>query len=89
MAEARVPNPVRGLVEVISDPRLDDSSATTSYMAATTQYDTIEVAYLDGNDRPYLEQQQGFTVDGAAFKVRIDAGAAPMSWRTMQKLTGN
>lgn len=89
LVDAKVPNPVRGLVEVISDPRLDDSSATTSYMAATTQYDTIEVAYLDGNDRPYLEQQQGFTVDGAAFKVRIDAGAAPMSWRTMQKLTGN
>ena len=87
-AEARVPNPVRGLVEVIADPRLDDSSASTTYMAATTQYDTIEVAYLDGNDRPYLEQQQGFTVDGAAFKVRIDAGASPLSYRTLVKLPG-
>lgn len=88
LAEARVPNPVRGLVEVIADPRLDDSSATTTYMAATNQYDTIEVAYLDGNDRPYLEQQQGFTVDGAAFKVRIDAGASPLSYRTLVKLPG-
>lgn len=90
LADAKVPNPVRGLVEVIADPRLDEASATTSYMTASqTMYDTIEVAYLDGNDRPYLEQQQGFTVDGAAFKVRIDAGVAPLSWRTMQKLTGN
>ncbi|SDS21104.1 ATP-dependent protease ClpP, protease subunit [Halopseudomonas xinjiangensis] len=90
LADARVPNPIRGLVEVISDPRLDDASKTTSYMTASaSMYDTIEVAYLDGNDRPYLEQQQGFTVDGAAFKVRIDAGVAPLSWRTMVKLAGN
>lgn len=87
---AMVPNPVRGLVEVIADPRLDDAGATTSYMTASpSMYDTIEVAYLDGNDRPFLEQQQGFTVDGAAFKVRIDAGVAPLSWRSMIKLTGN
>lgn len=86
---AQIPNPIRGLVEVISDPRLDDVSATTTYMAAAPgMYDTIEVAYLDGNDKPYLEQQQGFTVDGATFKVRLDAGVAPLSWKTMQKLTG-
>jgi ATP-dependent protease ClpP protease subunit len=89
MPNANVPNPVRGIVEVIADPRLDDASATTTYMTASAgMYDTIEVAYLDGNDQPYLEQQQGFTVDGAAFKVRIDAGVAPLSWRTMQKLPG-
>ncbi|WP_341304722.1 ClpP-like prohead protease/major capsid protein fusion protein [Pseudomonas sp. TMP25] len=89
MPNANVPNPIRGIMEVIADPRLDDASATTAYMAASPgMYDTIEVAYLDGNDQPYLEQQQGFTVDGAAFKVRIDAGVAPLSWRTMQKLPG-
>nr|WP_217694975.1 MULTISPECIES: ClpP-like prohead protease/major capsid protein fusion protein [Pseudomonas] len=90
MVDAKVPNPVRGIVEVISDARLDEQSLTTSYMAASqSMYDTIEVAYLDGNDKPYLEQQQGFTVDGAAFKVRIDAGVAPLSWRTMVQLPGN
>src|SRR5690606_2190716 len=89
LADARVPNPVRGMLEVISDPRLDDSSANTSFLLADqSMYDTIEVAYLDGNDQPYLEQQQGFTVDGAAFKVRIDAGVAPLSWRTMVKMPG-
>ncbi|WP_198651340.1 ClpP-like prohead protease/major capsid protein fusion protein [Salinicola sp. CPA57] len=90
MAEARVPNPVRGLTEVIADARLDEQSKTTSYMAADpNQFDTIEVAYLDGNSSPYLEQQQGFTVDGAVFKVRMDAGVAPLSYRTMVKLLGN
>lgn len=89
LVDAKVPNPVRGMLEVISDPRLDDSSANTCYMLADqNSYDTIEVAYLDGNDKPYLEQQQGFTVDGAAFKVRIDAGVAPLSWRTMVKMPG-
>lgn len=90
MAEARVPNPVRGLTEVIADARLDDQSKTTTYMAADPNlFDTIEVAYLDGNSSPYLEQQQGFTVDGAVFKVRMDAGVAPLSYRTMVKLPGN
>ncbi|WP_353979398.1 ClpP-like prohead protease/major capsid protein fusion protein [Salinicola endophyticus] len=90
LAEARVPNPVRGLTEVIADARLDQQSKTTTYMVADpNQFDTVEVAYLDGNDTPYLEQQQGFTVDGAVFKVRMDAGVAPLSYRTMVKLTGN
>lgn len=89
MSEAKVPNPVRGLAEVISDARLDEASTTTSYLAGDpNMHDTIEVAYLDGNDAPYLEQQDGFTVDGAAFKVRIDAGVAPLSFRTMVKLPG-
>lgn len=89
MAEARVPNPVRGMAEVIADARLDEQSTKTSYLAASpTQYDTIEVAYLDGNDQPYMEQQQGFTVDGAVFKVRMDAGVAPLSYRTLVKMPG-
>lgn len=86
---SNVPNPVRGLAEVIADARLDDASATTTYMtAAPGAFDTVEVAYLDGRDTPYLEQQQGFTVDGAVFKVRMDAGVAPLSYRTMVKLAG-
>ncbi|PSJ23823.1 peptidase S14 [Halomonas sp. ND22Bw] len=89
MAEAKVPNPVRGLAEVVADARLDEASTTTSYLAADpNMHDTIEVAYLDGNDAPYLEQQDGFTVDGAKFKVRMDAGVAPLSFRTMVKLPG-
>lgn len=88
-ANAKMPNPIRGLVEVIADPRLDDAAAFSgaSFMLANqAMHDTLEVAYLDGNDKPYLEQEQGFTVDGAVFKVRIDAGVAPLSWRTMVKM---
>ncbi|WP_313278103.1 ClpP-like prohead protease/major capsid protein fusion protein [Stutzerimonas balearica] len=89
LADAKVPNPVRGLVDVIADARLDKQSKLHTYFAADPAvHDTIEVAYLDGNEQPYMEQQQGFTVDGAVFKVRMDAGVAPMSWRTINKVLG-
>lgn len=89
LADAKVPNPIRSMLNVVSDPRLDETGVNASFMLADSgMYDTIEVAYLDGNDQPYIEQQEGFTVDGAAFKVRIDAGVAPLSWRTMVKMPG-
>lgn len=87
LAEAKVPNPIRSMLDVISDPRLDAANVGANFMAADSDmYDTIEVAYLDGNDKPYIEQQEGFTRDGATFKVRIDAGVAPLSSRTMVKM---
>ncbi|MBG6292095.1 Mu-like prophage major head subunit gpT family protein, partial [Pseudomonas nitroreducens] len=81
-------NPIRGFAEVIGEPRLDDDSATAFYLAARQGSDTIEVAYLDGNELPYMEQQQGFTVDGVATKVRIDAGVAPLDFRGLVKSKG-
>ncbi len=81
-------NPIRAFAQVIGEPRLDDASATAWYMAAKKGSDTIEVAYLDGVDTPYLEQQEGFTVDGVASKVRIDAGVAPLDFRGLQKSNG-
>jgi hypothetical protein len=83
-----IENPIRNFAEVIGEPRLDDASATAFYLAARQGSDTIEVAYLDGNELPYMEQQQGFTVDGVATKVRIDAGVAPLDFRGLQKSNG-
>lgn len=87
-ANSGIINPIQNFVEVIADARLDDNSAEEWYLTAAQGKDTIEVAYLDGIDAPYLEQQQGFTVDGAAFKVRIDAGVAALDYRGMVKSTG-
>ena len=79
-----VPNSVRGTFDVIADARLDADSNVKWYGAAgASMHDTIEVSYLDGNDSPYMEQQNSWTVDGAEFKVRIDAAAAPLDFRTM------
>lgn len=83
---SRIPNSVRGTFEVISDARLDNNSSTEWYGAASpVMHDTVEVGYLDGNDRPTLEQQRGWDVDGTEFKVRIDAGVSPLDFRTLQK----
>lgn len=83
------PNWVRGSFEVISDARLDAASATAWYgVANPNTYDTIEVAYLDGNQSPTLEQQAGWGVDGVEFKVRLDAGVKALDFRTIAKNAG-
>lgn len=79
-------NWMRGAFEVIADARLDGTSVSNWFGAANpTLHDTIEVAYLDGNPAPTLEQQGGWTVDGVEFKVRIDAGVKALDFRGMQK----
>lgn len=84
----RVPNPIRNAMEVIGEARLDDNSTDKIYGVANPgMYDTIEVGYLDGNKEPFLDQQGGFEVDGITHKVRIDAGVAPMSFRTLHRAT--
>lgn len=78
-----IANPVNNMGKLIVESRLDPVSTEHWYLVAEQGSDTIEVAYLDGVDTPYLEQQQGWTVDGVSFKVRIDAGVAPLDYRGM------
>lgn len=85
---AGIVNPIKGFATVIGEARLDDASVTAWYAAAKAGGDTIEVSYLNGVEVPYLEQQQGFTVDGVASKVRIDAGVAALDYRGLQKANG-
>lgn len=82
----RVPNHVRGLAQVVSDARL---SGTAWHLAADPNtYDTIEVAYLNGNSQPTLEQRPGWDVDGTEFKVRIDAGVKALGTHGLYKNPG-
>jgi ATP-dependent protease ClpP protease subunit len=87
-ANSGVSNPLQNFATVIGEPRLDDASAVEWYLAAGAGRDTIEVAYLNGIDTPYIDQQQGFTTDGVATKVRIDAGVAPLDHRGLVKSSG-
>jgi ATP-dependent protease ClpP protease subunit/phage major head subunit gpT-like protein len=87
-ANSGIANPIRDFVEVLSEPRLKAKSDKEWYLSAAQGEDTIEVAYLDGIDTPYIEQQQGFTVDGVATKVRIDAGVSALDHRGLVKSTG-
>jgi hypothetical protein len=86
---SRIPNPVRNAAEVIVDARLDAASLTAWYLLADpNRFDTIEVGYLDGVAAPFLDQQEGWTIDGVEYKVRIDAAAAPLEFRTLYKNAG-
>ena len=87
---SRIPNPVRNAAEVIVDARLDLASLTAWYLLADAgRFDTIEVGYLDGVAAPFLDQQDGWSIDGVEYKVRIDAAAAPLEFRTMYKNPGS
>ncbi|HBR3608986.1 TPA: Clp protease ClpP, partial [Klebsiella pneumoniae] len=81
-------NPIQNFAEVISEPRLDHKDPNAWYLAAAKGTDTIEVAYLNGVDTPYIDQQEGFNTDGIATKVRIDAGVAPLDFRGLVKSSG-
>jgi phage major head subunit gpT-like protein len=81
-------NPIAGMATTIADPRLDAASTTAWYLAASQAFDTIEVAYLDGNSSPFIDQIEGWSVDGTSMKVRIDAGVSPLDFRTMYKSKG-
>lgn len=76
----RKPNIVRDLFDDIVDtPRM---TGTRRYMFADANTaPVLEVAFLDGNDTPYIEQEDGFTVDGTRYKVRLDYAAAGVDYR--------
>ena len=83
------PNHVAGMATVVSDARLDAASVTAWYLAADpNSTDTVEVAYLNGNESPMLDQMDGWKVDGVEFKVRIDAGVKPLDFRGLYKNAG-
>ncbi len=83
-----VPQSIRTLAP-ISEPRLDAASETAWYLAASpNQIDTIEYAYLEGQQGAYIETRNGFDVDGVEIKCRLDFGAKAIDWRGIYKNPG-
>ncbi|MDJ0513072.1 MAG: HK97 family phage prohead protease [Methyloceanibacter sp.] len=83
------PNFLRGTFQTIAEARLDADNAAKWYMAASPSLiDTVTVGFLDGQQTPYLETQNGWSVDGVAYKVRMDAAAAPMDFRGLYSNPG-
>ncbi len=74
------PNIVNGLFrDIVDTPRL---SGTRRYLFADpAEAPVLEVAFLDGQMAPYLENQDGFDVDGARMKVRLDYGVGAVDYR--------
>lgn len=82
-------NPFAGKLQVVVDPRLDASSVTAWYLAASqAQIDTIEYSYLEGSSGPQLITREGFEVDGLELKARLDFGAGVLDWRGLYKAAG-
>jgi len=74
------PNIVNGLFrDVIDSPRLTGNPWFV--FADPNEAPVLEVAFLDGVQDPYLELQNGFDVDGARYKVRLDYGVAGIDYR--------
>lgn len=74
------PNKVRGIVsDIVDTPRL---SGTTRYLFADPAVEpVIEVSFLNGEQMPFMEMQQGFTVDGTKWKIRLDYGVGAVGFR--------
>ncbi len=85
----RSPNPFQGTYEVAADARLDAVSQVIWYSSTNPDtFDTIEVGFLQGQEQPYLETKDGWTRDGVELKVRLDAAASPMDFRTFVRNAG-
>lgn len=82
-----VVNPYKGRFVVVADAELTDPDAW--YLVAdASQYDTIEVTYLNGVETPRLETRQGFDVDGIEYKVAFDCGVSALDFRGVFKNAG-
>ena len=83
-ANSGIINPLRDIVTPVKSARLQAADEKSWYLI---NKEAIEVSYLDGIDTPYIEQQNGFTVDGVSTKVRIDAGVNVIDYRGIVKVT--
>jgi len=88
-SNSRAANPIRNFAEVISDPYLDANSATAWYLAASAmEAPLIEVAFLDGQQTPYVASEEEFLSDAIRWKVRLDYGVAANDYRGGYKNAG-
>jgi ATP-dependent protease ClpP protease subunit len=73
-------------LELIAAPNLTGSTAW--YLFADRNTPCIEVAFLDGQQTPYIEEDVEFMTDEMRMKVRLDFGVAATEWRTGFKNAG-
>jgi hypothetical protein len=72
-------NVFAGTLELIVEARI---TGNTWYLSADPALiDTIEYAYLEGEEGLYTEQRIGFEVDGIEIKGRVDFAAKAIDWR--------
>ena len=85
-AQGNTVNPFSGTLQVLAEPRITGN--TWLLASDPAQVDTIEYAYLSGNEGVYLETRQGFDVDGVEIKARLDFAAKAIDWRGLYRNPG-
>ena len=76
------PNIVRGMFgEVIDTPRITTAKKWWMIANPNEGYGVFEVAFLNGNENPFLDQHEPFTSDGMILKVRHDYGMKALDYR--------
>ncbi|MDH5525159.1 MAG: Mu-like prophage major head subunit gpT family protein [Desulfobulbaceae bacterium] len=86
---AGVHNPWAGKLTPIADTRLDDNSITAYYLLAhPNQAAAIEVAYLMGDEQPFIDDEVEFASDSLVVKVRHDFGAGLVDYAGINKNAG-
>jgi hypothetical protein len=73
---------------LVSDAEMDANSTTAWHLIAGQSTPCIEVAFLDGVQTPYIEEDVSFLTDSMRMKVRLDFGVAATDWRTGYKNGG-
>lgn len=81
-------NTYANALTVISERRLLASPAPWFAAASTGLIDTIEYAYLDGQDGVFTETRNGFEVDGVEIKARLDFATSAIDHRGLFKNAG-
>jgi hypothetical protein len=81
------PNIVAGLFrDVIDTPRL---SGNAYFMFADPSVEpVVEVNFLNGEQSPYMESENGFSIDGTQWKIRLDYGVNAVGFRGVVKNPG-
>lgn len=79
----------RSALEVVVEPILDANSTTAWYLAASNgQIDTVEYAFLDGNEGVVIDTEVGFDVDGINIRARHDFATKVIESRGLYKNPG-
>ncbi len=79
----------QNVLQPIIEPQLESASATSWYLAAqSARIDTVEIAFLQGEENPVLESEFDFDKDVWRYKIRQTFGVAPIDYRGLFKNPG-
>lgn len=76
-------------LQLVTDPFLDGIAAGAWYLAADPMdAPLIEVAFLDGQQTPFIDDDIEWATDSLLMKVRLDYGVSAIDWRAGYRNAG-